>query len=135
MKVRFTFIFCTFVGLLLFLQVAKISFAFSPPPAKGKFLHVVYVWLKPDLTAQEIRAFESGMQALKKIKTVKSLHIGKPAGTQREVVDNSYSYVIVIYFNNAQGHDAYQTDPIHQQFVEKHRAKWTRVQVYDALLE
>lgn len=103
--------------------------------AKGKFIHVVCVWLKPDLDRRDIKDFEKAMRELKKIKTVRSMEIGKPAGTKRDVVDNTYSYMMVFYFNDATGHDLYQIDPIHQDFVDKNKAKWTRVQVYDALIE
>lgn len=103
--------------------------------AKGKFIHVVYVWLKPDLDRRDIKDFEKGMRELKKIKSVRGMELGRPAGTKRDVVDNTYTYMMVFYFNDATGHDLYQIDPIHQDFVDKHKAKWARVQVYDALIE
>lgn len=109
--------------------------AWKKQPPREKFVHVVLVWLKKDLSAQQIQSFESDMRALGKIKSVKAMHIGKPAGTPRQVVDNSYTYMMVFYFRNVQGHDAYQQDPIHKAFVETHKNKWTRLQIYDALLE
>lgn len=131
MKIGLAFIFLTIFAF----GFDRTDTAGSPPPRSKSFLHVVYVWLKPDLERKDIEEFEQDMRALRKIKTVKKMQTGKPAGTQRDVVDNTYSYVIVIYFDDARGHDLYQNDPIHRQFVEKHKSKWTRIQVYDALLE
>lgn len=139
MKIRPVFMF-----LFLMLLAASIATAADSPtkvaasPFKapqGKFIHIVYIWLKPDLDRKDIRAFEKDMRDLKKIKTVKSMEIGKPAGTKRDVVDNTYSYAIIMYFNDATAHDLYQIDPIHKDFVDKHKAKWVRIQVYDTLVE
>lgn len=139
MKIRLVLSFLLFVALGASDALAAkppLKTAISPVQrAKGKFIHVVYVWLKPDLDRRDIKDFEKGMRELKKIKSVRGMELGKPAGTKRDVVDNTYTYMMVFYFNDATGHDLYQIDPIHQDFVDKHKAKWARVQVYDALIE
>jgi len=139
MKIRFVFSFLLFMatGLSDATAMLRPAVTVSIPAkiAKGKFIHVVCIWLKSDLDRRDIKDFEKGMRELKKIKSVRSMEIGRPAGTKRDVVDNTYSYMMVFYFKDATGHALYQIDPIHQDFVDKHKAKWMRIQVYDALIE
>jgi hypothetical protein len=56
---------------------------------------------------------------------------GVPASTDRPVIDRSYSYGLVLKFNDLAGHDAYQIDPVHEEFLENCGHLWVRVQVYD----
>jgi hypothetical protein len=58
--------------------------------------------------------------------------VGEPAGTPREVVDNSYTVCLAATFASKEDQDIYQDHPIHQQYVEDNQDKWTRVQVYDS---
>jgi hypothetical protein len=46
-------------------------------------------------------------------------------------VDNTYSYGLVLIFKDTDQHNLYQADPIHQIFLDKNAAKWTRVLVFD----
>lgn len=95
-------------------------------------MHTVYVWLKPDLSKAAEEEFLNGMRSLETIKTVKNFFIGPPAATEpREVVDNSFSYVLILWFDSLEDHLAYQEDPIHLKFVADHKDKWTRVRVRD----
>lgn len=98
------------------------------------FIHTVFFWLKDDLTEDQRATFLTNLRTLQQIKTVRAFHIGPPAGTPREVVDNSYDYALIIHFDNAADQDAYQVDPVHLAFVESSQQFWTRVQVYDTLL-
>ena len=95
-------------------------------------IHNVFFWLREDLGTEEKSAFLEGVKSLKAISTIKSFHVGPPAPTEaRDVVDNSFSYALLIHFNDVEGQDAYQVDPIHLKFVEDHKDKWTKVIVYD----
>lgn len=94
--------------------------------------HSVFFWLKEDLSDENKAAFLEGVKSLRGIKSVGTLHIGPPAPTEeRGVVDNSYSYALLIDFENVEAQNAYQVDPIHLKFVEDHKDKWTKVIVYD----
>lgn len=95
------------------------------------FVHTVYFWLKPGLTAAERADFAAGVQSLGGAPSVRHLWHGAPAATDRPVIDRTYSRGLTLVFDDAAGHDAYQTDPVHLRFVEQHRDKWTRVQIYD----
>ena len=51
--------------------------------------------------------------------------------TPREVVDNSYDVGLCCLFDDTAGHDAYQTHPLHDQFIERNKAHWAKVIVRD----
>ena len=95
-------------------------------------IHNVYFWLDESLTDDDIRAFEAGLRSLTEASDVQTGHYGKPASTEvRDVVDNSYSYGLVLCFDDSDAHDRYQISNTHQAFVDGHSARWTRVTVYD----
>lgn len=96
------------------------------------FLHTVLFWLRDDLTPPELKVFESGLNDLVNIESVKFKFIGKPASTRRPVIDWSYSYKLVVGFDDLAGHDHYQESPIHLKFISDCREFWTKVQIYDA---
>jgi len=93
--------------------------------------HNVYFWLKDGLSNSALDEFEKGLDTLKKTTMVLSGYYGKPANTNRSVVDNSYSYGLSLLFKDTADHNLYQADPIHLAFVDKNVTKWTRVLVYD----
>lgn len=95
-------------------------------------IHNVFFWLKDDLSETDRAAFLEGVKSLGTINTVRAIYIGPPASTEkRAVVDNSFSYALLVHFDNIEGQNAYQVDPIHLKFVEDHQDKWNRVTVYD----
>jgi len=67
------------------------------------------------------------------VKTIRRFHIGKPAGTSREVIDASYSASWCLTFDSAADQDSYQVDPIHLKFVEECKNLWKKVVVYDSV--
>lgn len=97
-----------------------------------QFVHVVNFWLKPGLSEADILLFEKGVRSLGEIETVQFYHLGKPASTDREVIDRSYSYCLVEVFKNKEDHDAYQVHPIHDRFREACGHLWDRVQIFDS---
>jgi len=104
-------------------------------PAMAKFVHSVFFYLKEDLTEEQRADFVEGVKSLGDIDEVESFELGKPAGTPRDVVDSSYDYNLILRFANPANQDAYQVHSIHTAFVEGQADKWTRVQVYDTILE
>lgn len=95
-------------------------------------IHNVYFWLKSDLDTNSKTSFEDGLNSLCNDSNTKYGHFGKPADTHRDVVDNSYSYSLVLFFEDLTAHDRYQTSsPVHEKFIEDHLSKWERVVVYD----
>jgi hypothetical protein len=96
-------------------------------------IHHVVFWLKPELKEEEIRQFEIGVKSLETIREhLVSAHVGKPAGTRRPVIDSTYSYVLMLVFENLAAHDAYQNHPVHVKFVADCSRYWEKVLIYDS---
>ena len=94
-------------------------------------VHSVYFWLRPDLTSEEHARFVAGAQSLMGISSVRHSHLGTPADTDRPVIERSYSYGLILAFNDVAGHDEYQVDPIHERFRLECSPLWTRVLIFD----
>ncbi|MFK8055947.1 MAG: Dabb family protein [Saprospiraceae bacterium] len=95
-------------------------------------MHVVHFWLADGLSEAEEKDFLKGVWSLEGIPSVQYMFVGPPASTpSRGVVDNSFDYAMVAYFDDVKGHDAYQIHPIHLKFVAEHEAKFKTVQVKD----
>ncbi|MEJ0033550.1 MAG: Dabb family protein [Bacteroidota bacterium] len=76
----------------------------------------------------------AGVKTLKKIETIKMIHVGIPASTEkRDVVDNSYHVSELMFFDTLEGQKTYQDHPIHQQFIKDHSMLWDKVVVYDVM--
>lgn len=98
-------------------------------------MHIVHFWLVDSLTEAEKKDFLKGVWSLEDIPTVNRMFVGPPASTpSRGVVDNSFDYALVVYFDDVAGHDVYQEHPIHLKFVEDHEAKFKTVRVRDNAL-
>ena len=103
-------------------------------PAMPKLLHHVFFWLKNPDSKEDREKLIAGVKSLAAIETVRSIHVGVPASTEkREVVDNSYHVSELLGFDDVAGQDTYQIHPLHQKFVEEHQHLWSKVVVYDAL--
>lgn len=96
------------------------------------FVHHVYFWLKEDLSSEDIHTFEKTVSSLLQIEHVKMGDVGKPASTDRPVIDRSYTYSLLLVFENEAAHDAYQPHPVHKAFVDKCSHLWNRVLIYDS---
>jgi len=96
------------------------------------FVHHVFFWLKEELTAADIQKFEETVKTLPGISHVKTGDVGKPASTDRPVIDRSYSYSLLLVFENKENHDRYQVDPTHLKFIEACSSFWNKVQIYDS---
>jgi hypothetical protein len=98
------------------------------------FTHVVLFWLKPDAPESAGAALvEDCTTLLGRIAGVKFISAGRPAMTPRDVVDNSYTVGLCVVLEDRATHDAYQTDPLHLEFIARNKAQWERVRVMDFL--
>jgi hypothetical protein len=103
-------------------------------PAMPKLLHHVFFWLKNPDSKEDREKLIAGVKSLAAIETVRSIHVGVPASTEkREVVDNSYHVSELLGFDDVAGQDVYQVHPLHQKFVDEHQHLWSKVVVYDAM--
>ena len=97
--------------------------------------HYVLFWLNDDLSEAEIAGFAGFFEELKRIPEVKSLQYGRPAPTNpRDVVDNSFTYNLLVRFDSMEAINIYETHPIHLAAVEKYSKYWNRVVVHDSVL-
>jgi hypothetical protein len=95
------------------------------------FVHHVYFWLKAPGDAKAREALLAGLRKLAACKDILWSHIGPPAPSERDVVEDGYSVSWLAFFADKAAEDRYQVDPIHLQFVEQCAALWDRVIVYD----
>jgi Stress responsive A/B Barrel Domain len=101
---------------------------------KKQLVHHVFFWLKNRDSKEDLNKLIEGLQTLKKIESVRKIHIGVPASTEiRPVVDATYSASELIFFDDVAGQDAYQVHPIHKKFVENYAHLWEKVIVYDSI--
>lgn len=96
-------------------------------------VHTVFFWLKKDLSADQAAQFRAGVESLKGIDHAEAVYVGTPAKTAaRPVIDNSYNFCLTVILKDIPAHDAYQADPIHQEFIANFKEFWDAVKVYDA---
>ena len=101
---------------------------------KKQLAHHVFFWLKNPNSRADLNRLLEGLRTLEEIESVRRIHIGVPASTEkRDVVDSSYSVSELIFFDDVAGQDAYQVHPIHEKFVEQCSHLWQKVIVYDSM--
>ncbi len=108
----------------------------SPEDMKSlhtNFVHVVYFWLKNPDNASDRLEFETSLKKfIQSSKHAKTRFIGKPAMSNRDVVDDSFTYSLIVSFNSKEEQDKYQAEEVHLKFVEEAQHLWMRVVVYDS---
>lgn len=99
----------------------------------GNFVHIVFFWLIDENPETDRKFYREVQSYTSEIDEIRSIHIGTPADTDRDVVDNSYSYCMVTTFDSKKEHDIYQEHPAHLRFIENASSLWTKVLVYDSV--
>ena len=97
------------------------------------FIHHVFFWLKKPVSDQAKAKFEKALKQLATIETVVDHHLGIPAPTNRDLIDTTYSYSLLLAFRNKSDQDVYQTHPTHLKFINDCQELWERVVVYDTI--
>ena len=97
--------------------------------------HTVHFWLKPETSADRRAQMLATLKGLVDSPNVTDCRVGKPAGTPREVVDNSYDLQLFTTFKDQAALDRYQSadDQRHMAFIEGFKDCWTRVLIYDSV--
>ena len=104
--------------------------------AQAGFLHLVYFYGREDGGADDARLLAEGCRRyLPGIPGVLRLATGTPAGTPRDVVDNAYLVALLVEFADVAAHDVYQDHPDHLRFIAECKQYWSRVQIYDTLID
>ncbi|WP_300436920.1 Dabb family protein [Christiangramia sp.] len=121
--------------ILLFVIASQPIFAQEGPSDFDKnFVHVVYFWLNNPQNEQDRADFEASLKEfLNKSEYAGTKFIGVPANTPREVVDNSYTYSLILSFASKEIQNKYQKEPAHLKFIDEASHLWKKVQVYDSV--
>jgi len=97
-------------------------------------VHHVFFWLKNPNSKEDLDKLVAGVKTLAKIPTVRQLHVGVVASTEkRDVVDNSWGVSELMFFSDLEGQQTYQTHPIHLEFIKNYSHLWEKVIVYDII--
>jgi len=113
---------------------AKSIITMEPKKEQKQLVHHVFFWLKNPGSKEDLKKLLAGLETLRKIETVKALHIGVPAETEhRPVVDASYSASEMMFFDDLAGQAVYQTHQVHLDFIKNYGHLWQKVVVYDAM--
>jgi len=97
--------------------------------------HNVFFTLNGGSPAQQQRLVRDCYDFLKGHDGVVALSAGTRAeGRERDVNDVQFHASLHMVFKDRAAHDAYQTAPRHLQFVERNRANWKAVRVFDSTI-
>lgn len=98
------------------------------------FMHVVYFWLARPDHADDRAAFEAALASfLESSAYAKNTFIGTPPKATRSVVDDTFTYNLIVSFESAEAQENYQKEAAHLAFIEKASHLWKKVTVYDAI--
>ncbi len=97
------------------------------------FVHTVFFWFNnPDSEADRAR-FEASIQKfLKNSKFAKTNFVGVAPKATRDVVDDTFTYKLVVTFESEEAQEGYQNEEAHLLFIEECKDLWSKVIVYDA---
>jgi hypothetical protein len=126
----------TFVASAVALGASAAATAMPSMDSKEKkvLVHHVFFWLKNPDSKEDLAKLLAGLQTLRKIETIRQIHIGVPASTEkRDVVDTSYHASELMFFDDLAGQKTYQDHPIHLKFIADCSQLWDHVVVYDSL--
>ena len=97
------------------------------------FVHNVYFWIKDPVTPEVRDKFEKALKELVTVETIVHHHLGVPAPTNRDVIDTSYTYSLLVTFKNKEDQDIYQTHPTHLKFIDDCQNLWEKVVLHDSI--
>ncbi|MBP9927386.1 MAG: Dabb family protein [Cyclobacteriaceae bacterium] len=101
---------------------------------KSVLVHHVFFWLKNPESKEDLAQLIAGVKSLSKIETIRMIHVGVPAPTEkRPVIDDSYSVSELMFFDDDAGQKTYQNHPLHQKFLSECSPLWKKVLVYDTI--
>ena len=125
-----------FIGTAAVLAAGTAATAIPLKSVKENYpvVHHVFFWLKNASSKADREQLIAGVKKLSAIPTVRELHVGVVASTEkRDVVDNSWAVSELMFFSDLAGQAVYQTHPLHLEFIKNCSHLWERVTVYDAV--
>jgi hypothetical protein len=122
-----------FIGSATLLGIASV-FGFAKYPKEKLLVHHVFFWLKNPQSQADQQQLIAGLKTLAAIPTIRQIHVGILASTEkRDVVDTSWDVSELMFFDDEAGQKTYQDHPIHQAFIKNNSHLWAKVLVYDSL--
>ncbi len=98
------------------------------------YVHTVFFWMKDPANEVANKKFEASLRKfLDHSKYAKTQFIGRPPKATRNVVDDSFTYSLVLSFESAEAQENYQKEVAHLIFIEESKDLWEKVVVYDAI--
>jgi len=99
-----------------------------------EFVHCVYFWLKNPADDGDRSAFLGALRTfLATSQHARTCFIGAPPQAERDVVDDSFTFSLVVSFESAEAQSQYQTEDAHTRFVDAAAKLWNKVIVYDSV--
>ncbi len=112
---------------------ATLALPLQPMEEKKQLVHHVFFWLKNPDSVEDRDQLVEGVKTLAKIETIRKIHVGVLASTEkRDVVDTSWQVSELMFFDDEAGQKTYQDHAIHQAFIKNYGHLWSKVIVYDA---
>lgn len=122
------------IALLILTSTIMSSCNQSNEIIEGNFIHSVYFWLENPDSETDRAAFETSLKKfINNSEFITSKHIGAPASTDRGVIDNTYTYSLILTFKDKATQDKYQEEELHKTFIAESEKLWKKVLVYDSV--
>ena len=124
------------VCILTFLLIAITAYSQQDKTMRNldsHFVHTVYFWLNNPDSEDDQKQFEKAIKKfMKKSKHSNTQYVGKPPKATRDVVDDSFTYALIVSFKSAKEQEKYQNEKAHQEFIDEAQSLWKKVIVYDS---
>ena len=124
------------ISLLITLLILPFAIKAQNGPTRefdSNFAHVVYFWFNNPNDTNDRSKFEKSLNTfLENSKYAKTNFVGIPPKAIRDVVDDSFTYNLIVTFESEEAQAAYQNEKAHLIFIEECKDLWEKVIVYDA---
>ena len=127
-----------FVAAAVLLAVAWIGWSTGSAAAAGNqensapmLAHNVYFTLKDQSPAAQEKLVAACRKYLANHPGTVLFCAGTVADLDREVNDRDWQVGLHVIFKDRAAHDAYQTAPLHLQFIAENKDNWAKVRVFD----
>lgn len=98
------------------------------------YVHTVFFWMKEPGNEVANKKFEVSLRKfLDHSLYAKTQFIGRPPKATRSVVDDSFTYSLVLSFESAEAQENYQKEAAHVVFIEESQNLWEKVVVFDSI--
>lgn len=98
------------------------------------YTHVVFIWLKEPNNSAHRQQFEAAVKTFMSDSAyAKTRFVGVAPKATRDVVDDSFTYSLILSFESAETQAKYQAEEAHTIFVDTCKDLWAKVIVYDSI--